>query len=546
MRTRHTRRLAFGLAGAMAVGALLVGCSVTPQAQAAGGEADKSGGTLVYLDAELSSNTQLQTSGTWQDSAYVTNITDRLLFRDPETGELQPYIATDWTVSEDGLVYTFDIVEGVTYSDGTALDAANVKRNLEWQAFGDTERGIPANTWFPAIASVEADDAAQTVTVTLKEPYAPFLNVLSFWRTSLVADATIDSTIEKQSQITGIIGSGPFVVESEKYGEEIVFAKREGYDWAPPSLEHQGEAYLDEIVVIPVTEDSVRLGSLRSGEADLIRYVLPSEEKTLEDVGIQVVGVQGAGNANVWDVRQSAPHLDDVRVRQALQHGIDRQQIIDDLYTDNWQVATSTVTPTTFGYVDLSDELAYDPDESNRLLDEAGWTERDADGYRTKDGERLHILTYVDVFDSTAKPLFQLVQWQLKQLGIELEIKETDYANYSATLEDGSIGVRRNGWPEADAWVRQTVNYASTGTNSYNLAQPDETLDGLYAAQAAATSDEERAEIVGEIQRYVIEQAYALPILDDTQVFGVQPHVHDFRTTYEARPWFYDTWTDKK
>ena len=207
MSTRHTRRLAFGLVGAMAAGALLVGCSATPQAQAAGGETDKHGGTLVYLDAELSSNTQLQTSGTWQDSAYVTNITDRLIFRDPETGELQPYIASDWTVSEDGLVYTFGIVDGVTYSDGTPLDAANVKRNLEWQAFGDTEGGIPANTWFPAVASVEADDEAQTVTVTLEEPYAPFLNVLSFWRTSLVADATIDAPIEKQSQITGIIGS---------------------------------------------------------------------------------------------------------------------------------------------------------------------------------------------------------------------------------------------------------------------------------------------------------------------------------------------------
>lgn len=544
MSIRPHRRLTAGIVGALATTALLAGCAGT--APAAESSSDRAGGSIVYLDAELSSNTQLQSSGTWQDSAYVTNITDRLIYRDPETGELLPYIAEDWTVSEDGRVYTFDLVEGVTYSDGTPLDAANVKRNLEWQAYGDPEQGIPANNWFPKVTSVEADEAAQTVTVTLEERYAPFLNVLAFWRTSLVADATIDASIEAQSQLTGIVGSGPFVVESETYGEEIVLTKREGYDWAPPSLEHQGEAYLDEIVIIPVTEDSVRLGSLRSGEADLIRYIQPSEEAGLEAAGIGVIGVQGAGNANVWDVRQAAPFLDDVNVRRALQHGIDRQQIIDDLYTDNWQIATSTVTPTTFGYVDLSDELAYDPDESNRLLDEAGWTERDKEGYRTKNGERLHILTYVDVFDSTAKPLFQLVQWQLKRIGVELEIKETDYANYSATLEDPTIGVRRNGWPEADAWVRQRVNYHSAFTNAYNLPEPDATLDALYEAQGAAETDEERAEIVGEIQRYVIDQAYALPIIDDTQVFGIQPHVHGFRTTYEARPWFYDTWTEKK
>lgn len=537
-------RLIFAVAGVLATGALMAGCAAAP---ASGPQrTEKAGGSIVYLDAELSSNTQLQSSGTWQDSGYITNITDRLIHRDPETGALLPYIASAWTVSDDGRVYTFDIVDGVTYSDGTPLDAANVKRNLEWQAYGDAAQGIPADNWFPEVESVTADDAAQTVTVTLAAPYAPFLNVLSFWRTSLVADATIDATLEAQSQLTGIVGSGPFVVESETYGEEIVFARRDGYDWAPPSLGHQGEAYLDEIVVIPVTEDSVRLGSLRAGEADLIRYIQPSEEAGLEAAGITVIGVQGAGNVNVWDVRQSAPHLDDLSVRRALQHGIDRQQIIDDLYTDNWQVATSTVTPTTFGYVDLSDRLGYDPDESNRLLDEAGWTERDAEGYRTQNGERLHILTYVDVFDSTARPLFQLVQWQLKKLGIELEIKETDYANYATVLTDPTIGVRRNGWPEADAWVRQNVNYHSAGSNLYNLSEPDATLDALYEAQAVAATDQERGEIVGEIQRYVIDQAYALPIIDDTQVFGLQPHVHGFATTYEARPWFYDTWTEKK
>ena len=538
------RRSFVAVAATLAAGMAMTACAASSAAVTGNGE--KPGGTLVYLDAELSSNTQLQSSGTWQDSAYITNITDRLLDRDPETGEIGPYIADTWTVSDDGLVYEFHITSGVTYSDGSALDAANVARNLQWQAEGDAEGGIPANNWFPSVENIAHDDDAQTVTVTLTEPYAPFLNVLSFWRTSLVADATIEASLEKQSQLTGIIGSGPFVVESEKYGEEIVLAARDDYDWAPGSAAHAGRAYLDEVVIIPVTEDSVRLGSLRSGEADLIRYIQPSEEENLEAAGLNVVGVQGAGNANTWELHGSAPFLDDVRVRQALQHGIDRQQILDDLYTDNWQVATSIVTPTTFGYVDLSDSFAYDPTQSAALLDEAGWTETDADGYRTKDGERLSVLTYVDVFDSTAKPLFQLIQWQLQQIGVELVIKETDYANYSATLEDPNIGARRNGWPEADAWVRQSVNYSSDKTNGFRLDEPDAELDALYRAQAGATSDEERAEIVGEIQKHVIDEAYALPILDDTQVFGLQPYVHDFTTTYEARPTFYDVWTDKK
>lgn len=506
---------------------------------------DKRGGEVVYLDAELSSNTQLQSSGTWQDSAYIQNITDRLIYRDPETLELKPWIAEDWTVSDDGLTYTFVIREGVTFSNGQVLDAQAVKRNLDWQAAGDSEKGIPANNWFPKVSAVTADDASRTVTVQLTAPHAPFLNVLSFWRTSLVADETINAPIEAQSQLTGIIGSGPFTVESEKYGEEIVLARRDGYAWAPPGLENQGEAYLDRITIIPVTEDSVRLGSLRAGEADLIRYIQPSEEKTLTAAGLEVVSVQGVGNSNVWDLRQSAPFLEDVRVRQALQHGIDRDQIISDLYTENWNKATSILTPGSLGYKDESEKLAYDPDKSNQLLDDAGWTGRDADGFRTRDGEQLHILTYVDVYDSTSKPLFQLIQWQLKQLGINLEIKETDYANYSTVLADPSVGARRNGWPEADP-IRLTVNYSSEYLNAFNLQQPDAELDALLAEQLTATDADVRSGIIGKIQDHVIDSAYALPILDDSQVFALQPTLHGLSFGAEARPSFYETWTETK
>lgn len=506
---------------------------------------DKRGGEVVYLDAELSSNTQLQSSGTWQDSAYIQNITDRLIYRDPETLELKPWIAEEWTVSDDGLTYTFVIREGVTFSNGQVLDAQAVKRNLDWQAAGDSEKGIPANNWFPKVSAVTADDASRTVTVQLTAPHAPFLNVLSFWRTSLVADETINAPIEAQSQLTGIIGSGPFTVESEKYGEEIVLARRDGYAWAPPGLENQGEAYLDRITIIPVTEDSVRLGSLRAGEADLIRYIQPSEEKTLTAAGLEVVSVQGVGNSNVWDLRQSAPFLEDVRVRQALQHGIDRDQIISDLYTENWNKATSILTPGSLGYKDESEKLAYDPDKSNQLLDDAGWTGRDADGFRTRDGEQLHILTYVDVYDSTSKPLFQLIQWQLKQLGINLEIKETDYANYSTVLADPSVGARRNGWPEADP-IRLTVNYSSEYLNAFNLQQPDAELDALLAEQLTATDADVRSGIIGKIQDHVIDSAYALPILDDSQVFALQPTLHGLSFGAEARPSFYETWTETK
>lgn len=506
---------------------------------------EKRGGELTYLDAELSRNTQLQSSGTWQDSAYLENIADRLVYRDPDTQEIKGWIAEKWSVSEDGLSYVFTIREGVAFSNGQALDAQAVKRNLAWQVKGDEEKGIPANNWFPKTTSITADDATQTVTVKLQKPSTAFPAILSFWRSSLVADETINASAEEQQQISGIIGSGPFVVESEKYGEEIVLKRREGYQWAPDGLANQGESYLDKITIIPVTEDSVRLGSLRAGEADVIRYLQPSEEKTLTDAGFEVVARQGVGNSNVWDLRQSAPFLDDVRVRQALQHGINREQIINDLYTENWSAASSIITPGSVGYQDVSDLFEFDQDQSNSLLDEAGWRERDAEGYRTKDGDQLKITSYVDVYDSTAKPLFQLIQWQLKAIGVNLDIKETDYANYAAVYNNPSVGALRNGWPEADT-TRLSIGYHSAGSNSFAFATPDQELDALLEEQLVAPTVAEREEVIADIQERIVEQAYALPILNDTQVFGLASTVQGLKFSSEARPHFYETWTERK
>jgi peptide/nickel transport system substrate-binding protein len=540
--SRHVTRTAAVL---VSLALLATGCSTSTSVSDASGSTEKRGGEIVYLDAELSRSVQLQSSGTWQDSAYVENVADRLVYRDPDTQEIKPWLAESWTVSADGLVYTFTIKDGVTFSNGQQLDAEAVKRNLDWQIAGDEAKGIPANNWFPQVSDVAADNTSGTVTVTLGHPSTAFLAILSFWRSAIVADETIEAPIEEQQQLTGLIGSGPFIVESEQYGEEIVLARREGYAWAPEGLENQGEAYLDKVTIIPVTEDSVRLGSLRSGEADIIRYIQPSEEETLTAAGFEVIAEQGVGNANIWDLKQSAPFLDDVKVRQALQHGIDRQQIIDDLYTDNWSAATSIITPGSVGYKDVSELFEYSPETANSLLDEAGWTDRDADGYRTKNGEQLKIQTYIDVYDSTAKPLFQLIQWQLKRIGVNLEIKETDYANYASVFTDPAVGALRNGWPEADT-TRLSISYNSEGSNSFKLPNPDTELNQLLEDQLVAPTVEAREEVIGKIQEHIVEQAYALPIINDTQVFGLARTVNDLTFSSEARPHFYETWTEKK
>lgn len=535
--TRTTRRRArLAAAALVAVSIALTGCS------AASASSDADGGSLTYLDAEIPTSAQVQEAGTWQTRALQQNITDRLLYRNAETGELEPWIADSWTVSPDGLTYTFVIRDGVTYSDGTAVDAASVAKNLNWQSTGDEAKGTTPNAQFPPGLVATPDDATSTVTVVLAAPYAPFLNVLTGWGSGLVADATIDASKEEQSKFVNLIGSGPFVVASETYGKEIVLDRREGYAWAPPSSPNQGEAHLASVTVIPVQEDSVRLGTLKSGEADVIRYVQPSEEQGLVDAGYDIVSKTGVGLSNQWFLRSQAPFLDDVDVRTALLHAIDREQIIETQYTDSWTPATSVLSPGTFGYVDESAKFAYDPDAANSLLDGAGWTERDADGYRTKGGERLTVKTYIDVYDNTAKSLFQQIQNQFEDVGIELSLNELDYSTYWATaFADPEVGALRVGWPHPDPSKGLSEYYGKDGSDLLGLAGSDTTLQSLLDAQNAATDDDTRAAILGQIQDHLIDQAYVIPILDDSQVFVTQQRVQGFSLTDGALPEFYNT-----
>ncbi|WP_304113474.1 ABC transporter substrate-binding protein [Mycolicibacterium bacteremicum] len=525
---------------AVALAVLVSACGTADPAPVSDNNAK--GGHLTYLDAEAPASLQIQVSY-WQNSLLKDQLLDRLVYQDPQTFEFVPWIAESWTVDDPHLVYEFTIRDGVSYSNGQPVDAESVRRNLEWQANGDKDKGITRNTYFPKVRSIEADNDRRTVRVTLEKPYAPFIAVLTLNTAGLVADATIDATKEEQSIITNLIGSGPFVAQSQIPDKEIVLAKRRGYDWAPATAPHQGEAYLDTITVIPVTEDSVRVGALRAGQADAIRYSQPPDEKLLAREGFDVRGLRTPGLANTLDIRQSAPFLRDVNVRRAIGFGIDRNEILSTLYTENWKPAQNIVTRNFPGYVDRRDAVRYDPAEAVRLLEESGWTEVDDEGYRVKNGEQLAVKIYVDVYDHTAKPMYELIQRQLGRVGIRLVIRQTDFANYpTASIED-SVGLRRNGWPTADP-VRLWQNYDSEGGDLYALDGADPTIDRLLRAQISATDPQQRLELLEEYNNYIIDNAYSVPLLEDTQIFAVAPRVQGFANAANSVPWFYNTWID--
>lgn len=545
----RTTRAVLAAASAVAVAALVVGCSSggdTPASTAAG--EPTTGGTLTYLEPQAWGTLYPPSAGFYPNGGLVNNITDRLLYQNPETLELEPWIATDYTVNDDATEYTFDLRTDVTYSDGTPLTAENVVKNIDLYGKGDTDRALPVSEAINNYDHGEVVDA-DTVVFRFTAPSPGFAQALSTINSGLLSDATLDRTSEQfgPGNATEIIGSGPFVVSAEEIGTKTSVKAREDYDWAPASLEHQGRAYLDGIDYVVAAEDSVRVGTVVAGQADIARQIEAPDEAQFTASGLSLVAASTNGVNNGLSFRFREPRLSDIRVRQAIIAGIDRQQIVDTLFTENYPLATGALAKTALGYVDTSSYYAYDPDKASELLDEAGWT-LGSDGVREKDGQKLTLTFNEALPQPRSKEVVTLIQEQLGKIGIDVELYAGDQAAQTAASADQSVvQVYHSMVGRADFDVLKSQYFSKNRNTLLNFSKADgsvgdQELDTLLQAIASEPTTDERTAASAAAQQYLAENAYILPIFEEPQVFGLTAKVQGFATESVGRPSFYSAW----
>lgn len=543
-------RTALAGASALAVAALITACSSGGTAPAASGAAaePQQGGTLSYLEPQAWSTLYPPSAGFYPNGGLVNNITDRLLYQNPETLELEPWIATDYTVNDDATQYSFDLRTDVTYSDGTKLTAANVVKNIDLYGKGDKDRALPVSE---AINNYDHGEVTgeHTVVFHFTAPSPGFAQAVSTINSGLLSDATLDRASEGfgPGNAKDIIGSGPFVVSAEEIGTKTSVTARKDYDWAPPSLAHQGAAYLDGIDYVVAAEDSVRVGTVVAGQADIARGIEAPDEAQFSASGLSLHAAATNGVNNGLSFRFREPRLEDVRVRQALIAGIDRQQIVDTLFTKNYPLATGALATTALGYVDTSEYYAYDPDKAEKLLDEAGW-KRGSDGVREKDGEKLSLTFNEALPQPRSKEVVTLIQEQLGKLGVGVSLFAGDMAAQTkASTDQSTIQVYHSMVGRADFDVLKSQYFSKNRNTLLNLNPADQSvgdpeLDALLLAIASEATTPERQAASEAAQRYLADKAYILPIFEEPQVFGLTAKVHGFATESVGRPSFYATW----
>ncbi|CAN5610719.1 ABC transporter substrate-binding protein [soil metagenome] len=502
--------------------------------EAEAGGPPQSGGTLRLglstdsscLDPHQTGQNSLITMG----RQFVDSLTDQ----DPATMELRPWLAESWEVSPTNTEFTFTLREGVTFSNGEVFDAGAVKANLESIA-GLGALSSLGTAMLNGMRSVEAPDP-RTVVVTFDEPNAQFLNATSSVTLGMLAPASLAAEPESLCNGEGLIGSGPFVVESRTQDASTVLTKRAGYNWASEVVEHTGDAYLDRIEFNIVPESSVRAGSLQSDELDIIDGTAPQDVPNLEAGGFVIEGRANPGIPMVLFLNREKAVWQDPAVRKAVQIGFDRQQLMDTLFTDVTPAAKGTLSATTSGFVDQSDMLAYDPDGARALLEGAGYT-RNGDGLYEKNS--VPVTFDVIQFYANETPTIELMQQQLAEVGIGVEIRAMSGTESDAVEAAGDWDTMYANWTRTDPDILRII-LDSTGENPYRNA-PSE-LDAMLQAQAVAPSQEERAAIIKQATDYILSEGVVIPVHDFVNLWAMSEAVHGFAFEAGSRLRLYDTW----
>ncbi|MAP63779.1 MAG: hypothetical protein CMH34_08565 [Microbacterium sp.] len=457
-------------------------------------------------------------------------LTDSLLDQDPDTGEIVPWLAESWEVSDDLTSYTFTLRDDVTFSDDTALTSEVVATNFDTII----ELGGSASLAGAYLEGYTGTDVISDTefTVNFAEPNVAFLQGATTMSLGILSEASATATPEERCAAP--IGSGPFVLDSYVANDSIVIDRREGYDWASELRGHEGEAYLETVTFPIITEASVRTGGLSSGEYDAIQDLPYIDESrfTTDEYNLYAKANPGVPNSFVVNTTQGL--LGDESVRQAITMGLDRDQINVIAGSVSGAAPTSVLTSSTPGFTDLGDTLAYDPDGATAVLEADGW-ELGSDGIYERDGQPLT----VTVTAFYAQDVLEAAQQQLREVGIDLQLNMVTAGDFFGAIATGDYEMLGAGLTRTDPDVLRVL--LSVDSPSRWGIVDDAELEALLQEQSMTADVDARQEIVDEIQEIVAERAYVIPTLQTVQLHASRAGVEGITFDSASRIHLYDT-----
>lgn len=486
------------------------------------------GGTLTYAsgDAEPSC-LDPHVGGNYPQALIATQYLESLVSLD-EDGEVVPWLATEWDASDDGLEWEFTLRDDVTFTDGTPFDAEAVAANIAHVQ----DPATASSTGYLALAKIKEVVAVDDhlVRFEMSAPDSALLESLSQVWVAMESPKALERSQEENCAAP--VGTGPFVVDTWERQDSVTLVRNEDYNSPPADVAEATEGsdlpYLDSIVWRFIPDSASRYAALQSGEVQVIDNAQPDTIRSAEsDDAIEELDAPRPGASNRIELNSGKAPFDDERVREAFIRSVNVDDGIQSLFFGTAERSYSPLSSVEPLGLSLPDLFTVDTEAASDLLDEAGWDERDADGYRVKDGERLTLDFPVSTNQSipAEQSLFEQIQADAKSAGFEVKLQPLDLSSWYGVLAENEYDLVSAPYTKVGPDVLRILYHSDSITpapSGYfaNLAQVDDAdLDDLLTQASAASDAGERASLYEEAQRIILEGYYILPLYDQQNHF---------------------------
>lgn len=525
----ETNTKKFKIAGSILAALVLplAACTATPN------QADGPRDTLVYATGDAEPDClDPHVGGNYPQALLATQVLESLVSLDKD-GNIVPWLATDWTTSEDGLSWDFTLDPKAKFSDGTPVDAAAVKANIEHLQNPDTG----SSTGYLAVQQIAEVEVVspEVARFHLTRPDAALLESLAQPWVAIQSPAGIERGTE--ANCLAPIGSGPFVVSEWTKQDRIVLDRNPDYATPPAGFEAAGADAPKELIWRFIPDATARFAALQSGEVDIIDNPLPEQITTAEsDTQLAHLDAPRPGASNRLELNTAQAPFNDKLVREAFIAAADVNPGIETLFegtTERSYSALSSVEP-----LGLQSPDAYktDPERANELLDEAGWGEKNADGIRVKDGKPLTVRFPVTGAQSTQteQALFEQIQASAREAGFDVQITLLDLGAWYGALGAHEYELVSAPYTKIGPDVLRFL-YHSEATvpapsgyfaNHSMIANPE--LDKLLDAIGSEQDPEARAAAAEAAQQFIADEQIILPVYDQQNHFLYRADLENF------------------
>jgi len=486
-------------------------------------EAPKRGGTMTFavttdpetLDPHVTSNPAAST--------VFGYIYSTLIYQDLDL-KYRGLLAENWETSPDNLTISFKLKSGITFQDGSPFTADAVKFTFERLQKVGTKSPIFQD--MKKVTKIEAPDDA-TVKLTFSEPSATFFHAIATSYGGILSRTAIEKAGDNAGRTP--VGTGPYQLKDWQTGAQVMLAAFQNFHAAPDYYQNKGTPYIDALNFKVIPEASSQTAALEAGEVDTVGLTARDFDRLAKDSRFQILTNQVPG-LTYLGLTCTKPPFTDVRVRQAVAHAINRDEIITAVFEGKLaQPVYTPLPPSIQGYNKQLEALApkMDLNAAKMLLTEAGFTSG-ANGILMKDGNPFRPVLYTTT-DMTSGQVATLIQAQLRKVGIDMQIKQLEQGALLAFTPKGEHDMLLLGysWSEPDALYLFLSSDRLASSNRVHFENTD--FDNLVKEGQRTLDFDKRMQIYYDAQKIEIEQQPWVPLYTPLNKTAVATRIHNAR-----------------